>query len=497
MEQICHRTNGRHRSAVRRRGAPPRHGRQRGAFAVMTVFLVMVMLVFCGFAIDLGRMYNRKVELQTIADTIAFAAAKELDGTTAGVTRAVNAAAQAAATRYYNYSSVVQWSESAVQFGASPDGDTWLDAATAGQAANASTMFYARVDTNSLDPAHGDVEMFLLHLLPSGASSRHISSVATAGRVSTNAMPLAICAMSEIAGDSRGTLNELVEYGFRRGVSYNLMKLNPTGDAKGANYLINPVALPGQGGSSVSGRTDVVGPFVCTGTLGIPVAVGGRVKFEEDFPLASVVEHLNSRFGTTDTCVASSAPPDTNVKQYKYNAEFTAMDKPPTEQSAETRTLDSRMLTIADVPLNRMSDVTPATTGGMYGPLWVYSRAVVKDSRYVSGSPEPANGYTKFGTGSWQTLYGPDQQVKAGRTYPSTPYTLSTEAPAVPGVALRRILHVPLLRCSAPLGASGTAEVRAVAKFFMTVKATDEALYAEFAGLVPSSSLVRQVRLYP
>lgn len=499
MEQIGRRNNVPHRSAAQRHGAVPRHARQRGAFAVMAVALIMLILGFSGFAIDLGRMYNRKVELQSAADAIAFAAAKELDGTTAGVTRARNAAAQTAATKYYDYSSFIQWSESALKFGSRPDGDNWLDAATAGQAANAGTMFYARVDTNALDSVHGEVQLLLLHLLPSAGSTARVGSVATAGRASTNVLPLAICALSETAGESRGTANELVEYGFRRGVSYNLMTLNPNGDEKGANYLINPLALPGQGSSSVSGRMDVVRPFVCTGTVGIPVGAGSSVKFEEDFPLGSVYQQLNSRFGSyTDPCIASTAPPDTNVKQYNYLSEFPLMDKPPTEQSAEMRKHNSRMITIADVPTSEIATISPPTTGGMYGPLWIYARAVIKDSRYVSGSPEPANGYTKFATTAWTTLYGPDQQVKPSRTYPSTPYTSNTEAPVgVQGVALRRLLHVPLLNCSTSLGSSGTAEVRAIGKFFMTVSATEEALHAEFAGLVPPASLVGQVRLYP
>lgn len=499
MERICRPTNAPHRNVIRGRTSLLRHVRQRGAFAMMTVMLVMLIIGFSGLAIDLGRMYHRKVESQTAANTIALAAARELDGSAAGVTRARNAAAQAAATRYYDYSSLIQWSERAIRFGARPDGDTWLDATTAGLAMNAGAMFYARVDTGALDPVHSEVKMLLLHMLPSVGTTSRVSSVATAGRASTNVLPLAICAMSDDPGEARGALKELVEYGFRRGVSYNLMKLNPNSDTKGANYLVNPLALPGQASPSVSGRMDLIQPFVCTGTVGIPVAAGSNVSFEQDFPLQSLYRQLNSRFGVNaESCVASTSPPDTNVKQYDFATEFTAMDKAPTEQSAETRKFGGRMITIADVPLDRMSEVVPATSGGMYGPLWIQSRAVIKDNKYSSGSNEPSGGYTKLGTANWSTLYGPDQQVKANQTYPSTPYTTNTEAPAGgQGVALRRMLHVPLLRCTTPLGSSGTAEVRAIAKFFMTVSATQDALYGEFAGLVPSTSLVRQVRLYP
>jgi len=77
-----------HARRARSSGKTPLLRHQRGAFAAMTMLLILVICGFCGFAIDLGRMYNRKVELQTVADTIALAAARELDGTTAGVTRA-------------------------------------------------------------------------------------------------------------------------------------------------------------------------------------------------------------------------------------------------------------------------------------------------------------------------------------------------------------------------------------------------------------------------
>jgi hypothetical protein len=499
MESIANRLPVLPGHASRRQAALPCHGRQRGAFALMTAVLLLVVIGMFGLALDLGRMFHRKIELQSAAEAIAMAAAKELDGTVAGVTRARTAAMQAAAGRSYNYLQLIGWSENAIQFSALPDGASWLDAASAGLAANASTMFYARVNTNLLDAMHGDVQMYLLRMVPAIGDTSHIASAAIAGRASTNVLPMAICAMSDDAGAARGTINELVEYGFRRGVSYDVMQLNPHGDTGSAHYLIDPLALPGQASSSMAAMTAVMKPFVCTGTVGIPVSAGSHVKYTEGFPLPSLYEQFNSRFGSyTAPCLASSAPPDTNIKQFDYLTQFAAMDKAPTAQSAETRKFDGKMITVADVPLDQLGKISPATAGGMYGPLWIYARAVISDSKYVSGSPEPAGGYTKFSTNQWQTLYGPDQKVASGKTYPSTPYTSSIEAPVgVPGVALRRLLYIPLLRCTAGMSASGTTEVRAIAKFFMTVPATKDALYAEFAGLVPPTALVGQVRLYP
>ncbi|MGH8855675.1 MAG: pilus assembly protein TadG-related protein, partial [Telluria sp.] len=123
---------------------------------------------------------------------------------------------------------------------------------------------------------------------------------------------------------------------------------------------------------------------------------------------------------------------------------------------------------------------------------------VVKDGKYVEGSPEPAAGYTRFAASSWPSLYTPGaQQLKSGQTYPLTPYLEKIEAPAgAKGVANRRVLNVPLLRCPVPSGAPTGAEVLAIARFFMTVSATNVDLHAEFAGLAPQHSLAGQVRLF-
>jgi hypothetical protein len=310
-------------------------------------------------------------------------------------------------------------------------------------------------------------------------------------------MPLAICAMSETPGEARGT--ELVEYGFRRGVSYDLMQLNPKESAKGANYLINPTALPGTTGGSVIGNMDVVRPFVCTGKLAIPSLVGGNITVEADFPLDSVYKQLNSRFGSYEPpCISATAPADTNVKEFDFSKEFPWMNDTPTLQSAETTTKTTttgkKLLTIAD--LEPADTLPPGTTPDKLGPLWVYAKAV-KSNGYTAGVAEPASGYTTFNAtdAEWATLYKPAPKIKPGASYPTpSPYGYS------PTSALsnkRRILNVPLLRCPVSTGSPATAEVLAIAKFFMTVKAREKQLYAEFAGVLPPTSLVGEVELYP
>ena len=473
--------------------------RQQGAFAVMTAALIVVILGLCGFALSLSMLYNRKVELQTVADTIALAAAAELDGTDLGVDRAVATAADTAA-RYTSYgynASMVTWSNAALRFSSAPSGRDWLEAAAArGQA---QTMFYVEVDTSRLGEVHGRVSTVLLAVLPSATASAQTSGRAVAGRSLINVMPLAICAMSNTRGAQRGT--ELVEHGFRRGISYNLMRLNPNSASQPANFLVNPLAAPGTSGTSVIGQMHVIRPFICTGTLAMPQVTSGTITVERDFPLGDVFSQINSRFGSYSApCTSAGAPADTNVKEYTYlkqpgnTTEITWLTDKPKGQSADPRTTDSKQLTLADLD---QADIPPATTADLYGPLWIYARAA-KYSGYSAGTAEPAAGYPTFTPADWPTLYTPGKPQLKG-TYPSpAPYKAITQSPpaGVRSVADRRILNVPLLHCPVAAGTPAPAEVLAIARFYMTVSATDHDLFGEFAGLARPESIGGQVELY-
>lgn len=466
----------------------PNRRRECGSFAVMTPALLILLLTMTGFAYSLSMMYNRKAEVQTAAESLALAAARQLNGSDAGVRMALLAASTAATNSFYDYNnSSLRWSDDAISFSSAPFGSEWLDAASAQGAGKGANLFYVKIDTSRLSSDVGTVRTIFMDLTPRRISSAYITSAAIAGRTSINVAPLAICAMSETPAQNRG--GELVEYGFRRGISYDLMQLNSKGVVP-ANYLINPVSLPGTAGTSMLGRLDIVRPFVCTGTLAIPSLEGGNLTVEPGFPIESVYPQLNSRFGdTADSCSPASAPPDTNVREFKYSSEFPWMAKMPKSQSADSTTTTSQLLTIADLA---PADIPPTTTADMYGPLWVYAKA----ARYAA--TEPAGGYAVFGTTNWATLYTPGApSVRSTPTYPSTPYTSVIDTPAgTRGLGSRRVLNVPLLRCSVPAGSVASAEIIAIGKFFMTVRATKKELYAEFAGVVQKTSLVGQVGLF-
>lgn len=459
---------------------------EAGAIAIMTPVVILLMLAMFGLALDLSRSYNRKAELQIAADAAALAAAAALDGTPQGINKAVADAGEIAASTAFAYSTdSVTWSDAALKFGTSADGGSggWVDAATA--KANPSHMFFARVDTSALDARHGKVENFFMPILSSSLAESNVPASAVAGRSSLHVLPLAICANSNTPAASLAS-GELVEYGFRRGVSYNLMNLNPGGQSP-ENFLVNPVAPPGTSGTSMKSNTDVVAPFICTGEMAIPTLRGGGVTVERGFPINLLYGYLNARFGTYDTpCLPSTAPADPVTRSFDLN-NATWMRFRPDNLSANSLTAPNPLLTVAERPAG--------ATQTAYGPLWTYAKAVPYATYVANGGVEPAAGYSTYRTTDWSALYNPG--LPQAQAYPSTtPYQAAGGSATYKHYRNTRVLNVPLLSCPVPAGAMTTATVVGIAKFFMLVPATSSAIYAEFAGMNTETALGGDVRLY-
>ncbi|HEX8480197.1 MAG TPA: pilus assembly protein TadG-related protein [Telluria sp.] len=490
---------------IRSRQHRPGRRAQRGAVGVIVAAMIFVILGVCGMAIDLGFMYNRRVEMQNLADAAALAAAAELNGTTAGVTQALASANSVAGNFRYSYTHGITWSSAALQFGASPDrSGAWFDAAAAQSAPDG--KLFVRVDTTRLSSAPGLVSTVFMNVLGAGRTV-DMQGEAIAGRTGIKVMPLAVCALSGSRAEGRDTPagKELIEWGFRRGVSYNLMDLNPHG-GKAAHFTVNPFAPPGLAGTAGPTSSGIIGPYVCSGTMSMARVMGGTLTVAADFPLAAVFEKLNSRFKeyTGSACSAVLAPPDANVKAYTYKAVLNPdgtttpagvdwMSTAPLAQSAAMLDDVTRRITIADAA------PTPAgSTAGMFGPLWSYARAV-PFSNYVAGKPEPATGYAPFPATDWSKLYSPGEPVANG--FPATgPYqatsgaTFKAPASTVRAQVNRRVLNVPLLECPV---AGTTATAKGIGKFFMTVPATKDAIFAEFAGIASEQALGTTTVLFP
>ncbi|MTW02714.1 pilus assembly protein TadE [Duganella ginsengisoli] len=476
--------------------------RQHGAIAIMLALLLLIILCIFTFALDLPQLTNRKTELQGMANAVALSAARELNGSASGVGNAIAKAASTAGSWQYSYhNQTVAWNDSALKFSSSVNG-TWLETGAAQSAPNG--LIYAKVDTGELDAAHGRVLRVLSQLFSSsGDSTASVQATAIAGRLAINITPIALCAQSQVPAASRANpgppaYQELVEFGFRRGVSYDLMQLNPAGTSPD-NFAIDPFAIPGTMGSSANTAPAMLAPFVCAGVLAMPRITGGTITVSRPFPLASLYHELNSRFDqyTGSTCAPDGAPPDRNIKSYVYTG-INWMSATPGGQSAQSTSSAGKLWTIAD-PL----PAPAGNTAAIYGPLWANARAVPFSS-YTAGASEPATGYTPFATSTWSTLYKPGLP-SANASYPggtSTPYKatagtnfLAPSVPHQPGVANRRILNVPLLSCPVAGGTTVAASVIGIGKFFMTVPATATSLYAEFAGAAEEQMLGSQVEL--
>ncbi|MYM66250.1 pilus assembly protein TadE [Pseudoduganella sp. FT55W] len=483
---------------------PTRPARQRGAIFIMFSLMVLALLGMAGMALDLAQAYNRKAELQSLADSAALAAARELNGTAAGVNNAVAAAANAAQNFRYQYNKIgVPWSNSALSFAAAPGtpDHAWTDAASA--PSTPAGLLFAKVDTAALAD---EVNRVTAIFMPATGAAATLSATAraVAGRLTIPVTPLAICAQSATPAASRANsanpaYNELVEFGFRRGVAYNLMNLNPNGSTP-ENFLIDPLSPPGMPGSAANFSTAVVGPFVCAGSMLMPSVSGGTLNVQRNFPLAALYPHLNSRFDnySGNNCTPEAAPPDSNIKSYLYSS-ITWMSPVAATQTAATWTNGgTKLWTRADPLPGDASNTAP-----QYGPLWAFARAVPY-SAYSAMPQEPAAGYSTFATSAWASLYTPGPPAASG--YPAvvnaTPYLTNNAAnflaPSVahqPGQPRRRVLNVALLACPVPAGATASATVLGIGRFFMTVPATSSSISAEFAGVAQPSSLAGTVEL--
>jgi Flp pilus assembly protein TadG len=474
-----------------------------GAIAIIFSLMLIVLVGFIGLAFDLAQMYNRKVELQTLANASALAAARELAGTSTGITNAVNRASTTANAMHFKYDQQdVTWSADAIKFSPAASGPAahWVDASTA--MATPQTMLFAKVDTDGLDAKHGTVETFLMGLLYPEYKTLHMSGSAIAGRSSIKVTPLAICAMSAIPAASRlnagpPPVAELEEYGFRRGVAYDLMNLNANG-ATAESFVVNPIDPSGSAGLASNTSPAIVGPFTCTGSIPKTRLRGaGNIPVGRPFPLDSLYVQLNSRFDqyAGGPCSASNAPPDFNIKPFTSTS-LSWMAATP-KQAAVPLVFASQLTTIA-APL----PAPPGTAATDYGPLWSFSKAVAF-SAVTPGVPEPfPAGYATLPTTSWSTLYNPGKPSSSS-SLSSAPYMAASgtnyQTPSTahkPGQRGRRVLNIPLLSCPVSSGSNVTANVLAIGKFFMTVPATTTSIYAEFAGVVPEENLGGKPELY-
>jgi len=455
--------------------------RQGGAIAIMYAFMLPAILGCVGLALDLGMCYLRRAQLQNAADSIAIAAAAALNGSSAGVDLAEERVADVVGGLRIGLGSRLRWRAEALTFASAPDApsDAWRSLSAARSAP--ATARYARVDMGELSDEMRNVQPVLVGVLGVGIAPIDVAPVVVAGPAALQITPLAICAMSDMASDTRNNSGsaELVQYGFRTGVGYNLLNLNPfAGSSTAAYFYVDPIHGAGPGPASFNDAT--VAPFMCTGTLGYPAFFGGKVRLRRpaSFDLAP---QLNSRFGTyggTPACNPLAAPPDLNIKSYA-GANASWLTRQPTRLTARPADPPGPLRTIAD----NDPPLPAATAPGDYGILWAYGPA-----RNTTGS---------VAASSFPALYPstPAAAIKSSSpSYPAKgPYLTGGAnfglAPSVAGRANRRLLHILLVRCTNPAGAMVQGDVVAIGRFLLTAPASAAEVPAEFAGIVTEAAL--------
>lgn len=182
--------------------------RRKGFVLITSAASLIGLLIVVGLAVDVGRLYVAQGELQVFADEAAIAAAFELDGTDAGLTRARSAAAAGPGSG----ASPNRWN-----FASQPVRDVTVEfagAAAGGYDSNPTSAVGLRFVKVR---AAGAVNLFFLPLLPSIGAAQNPMAAAIAGQTRQRSLGNGLAPFSPTAHDQTDA-----NYGFARGGIYTL-----------------------------------------------------------------------------------------------------------------------------------------------------------------------------------------------------------------------------------------------------------------------------------
>lgn len=255
-----------------------RRQHQRGVIAIIVAISIAALIGFVGLALDLGKLFIAKTELQNGSDACALAAAQELTGTsTTQLT-----IAEAAGITTGNVNRVIFQSEPvAVNADSSVTFSETLNGAYQPkfEGETAKLMKYARCTVNRTGIANWFIQV--LNVLPGvNIGSQAVAATAVAGLTSSQtncAIPVALCS-GQVAGTPSGTWLEGA-----LGPQGSPSEGNLTGSFKWVDFT------PPNGGASELGEL-LKGPGVCNlPTAGTEVGEAGVIS--------SLSDKWNSRFG--------------------------------------------------------------------------------------------------------------------------------------------------------------------------------------------------------
>lgn len=494
--------------------------RQGGAVAIVVGVGLAMIIGFLALVVDLGHLYVARTGQQNAADAAALSGAKELDGTAAGITRAVAWAKKMmsgctvdCAPQRNKFLGTLGWEavslpDSHIHFSDAPYSSNWRTVTEAGN--NPAGLYFIKVDTET--GAMGTWFAGIWNIL-------NISTYgsAVAGRFINQIAPIGLCAIStreqkavtyNAAGDQY-----TAEYGFVRGVSYDFQQVNQElgGLAPGTELYLHPTATSPETCAPNEGSASFAAPFLCTGVSNISGDKGSQVFTNVGLAAGMSNAALNTRFNQygpplSGSINSAACPPDSNIREFTPSfAQSNWMSPLPTQMSAfqldqwlegpdgSSVTRDPLAVPASSVVAAHVND---GGCGGdcrdKYGVLWSYNKPA------ISGAP-PATV-----SELWSQLYGASS---VGPTYNNATTSLgdwqspySQYITPVAGVQGRRVLNVVLVDCTTTPPSGGNCQpltVLGVARFFMQRTVAPSAWIAgEYAGLIPEGELQQTIRLY-
>jgi Flp pilus assembly protein TadG len=485
--------------------------RQRGAVAITFAISLLVLFGFMALVFDLGRTYVVRTELQNAADAAALAGAKDLNQKLSGVQQAIATVKAIGLQNDTKFSlkgnTGIDIKDEMISVSSCPYTCVWTQASAITDA-TADDKTFLKVDIPS-----GELATLMARIF--GIANTSTYGVAVAGQYLKEVTPIGICAIDPLTEAGArpvggGLPDELTEFGFRRGIAYDLMKLGPL-VANSTPFLLNPVDVyPGPPCDNNHSSADYARNFICTGTSATIGATPGWAFGSTGMQWGPVRDALNSRFDDfsgAGKCDPTSAPPDVNIKEYPVpNTTGPGLEGNPrdwTQEGADVYPTQQSITIVGNKPITN-------PTIAQYGALWSYSRAV----KAVGGTP--------FELSDWENLYGTGLAADTSPTgYPgnasnppfpvgtrASPYTTSEAsswskyftAPNTtrPGKVDRRVLNIAIVDCEASSGNNCASKIRiiGVGRFFMQTKAVNpSSIYAEFDGLINPVQTF-EVRLY-
>ncbi|RJG03664.1 pilus assembly protein TadG-related protein [Noviherbaspirillum sedimenti] len=495
--------------------------RQKGAVAIVFGLSVVTLFAMGGVVLDLGHLYVAKAELQNAADAAALAGAKDLNETPAGIDSAVLQAQGIAQKNKYNFSTDVTLALTNIEFGPSPDGP-WSSVGAA--KANPQGKTFIKVDTGAKY-----LNTYLMRVAGAAFNTVNTSGFAVAGRYVTDITPIGVCAVDPANKTAKYTYpttgqTELVEFGFRRGVTYDIFGLNPLGGGPSDPYLINPVDAPPVGCNPAHSSANFTAPFLCGGNSAVISSGVGQVYTNTGLT-ASLAESLNSRFGDykpSGKCIPASAPPDTNIREYPCKGpssdprcvnttpSSTWMEPGgstlPSWQSVEVNAAKKPKYQLPAAGPTPVPSADPALFAqfAKYGVLWSYGPAYQADASTppkagAAFTPLEANLNPMYNATAINYFDTANYPAAAGAGFPAgtpaAPYNQTSglyfQSGGAAGIRNRRILNIVLVDCRVPAVGSascGRMDAVGIGRFFMQTKAdftsSPKRLDLEFAGLI-------------